>query len=101
MIDYELVENGCKFILTDKEELIDIRRRTADDQMRLCDILDQARLLGNGFDLEDEVGLTETPAFSLYNAETGADDLYYDPDYQIRCFTEILLRDGEFTFSKY
>lgn len=100
-------ENGNLLIsLDDKEELQDVISRKQDERDALFDILERSGLIGNGWGVIFEAGLTEAPVIGYdldIDEDNGdivsADKIWYYNEYMIKDFLAELKRNGEVVFT--
>ena len=76
MVTLEKLENGnLKIVLNDKDELMDVIARGQDERDALYDILERTGLIGNGWGVIFDAGLTEAPVIGedMFIAEHSGD----------------------------
>ncbi len=108
MVDLQEKKGKLIIVLTDKDELIDVREKFSDDRGQLSEILDRGRYIGNDWH-SVELSLTEAPVIgygAIYkDANDEAPDDYEKvwvfTDYMIEDFTETLLNKGKVVFKKF
>lgn len=109
MVNLTQLKGYLLITLSDREELEDLQER---GRVYVTDVLEGARLLGNGYyDLpEGWLGLTNAPGIGIGIAygdneendplDVSFDAAYYYADYQITCWVEQLLEDGWVLFKE-
>ena len=103
----ELESGNLKVELTDIDELTDVISRGQDERDALFDMLERTGLIGNGWSVPFNVGLTETPAIAYmgdYNDEgnlVDAEKLWYYNQYMVKAYLDELRCVGFVVFRKH
>ena len=108
MVTLVKLENGnLKIVLSDKDELIDLRAKPLFDNGLLGEILETSRYIGNDWHVPKCIGLTEAPAIGYGQIQDENDEnefsddyekVWFYPDYMISDFSEVLLNENEVIF---
>lgn len=101
----ELESGNLQIIIKDREELQDVIDRGQDERDALFDILERTGLIGNGWGVIFEAGLTEAPVigYDLDIDDDGeivsAEKLWYYNEYMVKSYLTQLMEDGYVIFT--